>query len=92
MLDVACPHPHCRRYFASTETMGRHYERAHFTRAQLAEKYALPALAELLAAIGEALPDLEHYTRTHGPGPDERLARVRRAIAAGVVAAHRTEA
>ena len=37
-----------------------------------------PTLLEALEAV---LPDLEHYVATHGPGPDNRLALARAAIA-----------
>jgi hypothetical protein len=30
-------------------------------------------MKELIAAIKECLPDLKHYAKTHGPGPDQRL-------------------
>ena len=41
----------------------------------------LAAAPDLLAAIKAALPDLQHYVATHGPGPDARLAAVVTAIA-----------
>lgn len=36
-----------------------------------------PTLAE---AVRACLPDLERYVQTHGPGPDRRLADLRRAL------------
>lgn len=36
---------------------------------------------ELLAAAVACIADLEHYVRTHGPGPDTRLNTLRAAIA-----------
>lgn len=35
---------------------------------------------DLIAACRDVLPDLEHYAGTHGPGPDRRLAHLRRTI------------
>jgi len=38
-------------------------------------------LAELLAAANDCIFDLEMFVKTHGPGPDNRLERLKRAIA-----------
>lgn len=42
--------------------------------------HLIAAAPDLLLAMQECLPDLEHYVRTHGPGPDVRLAKARAAI------------
>ena len=34
-------------------------------------------MSDLLRAVKEVLPDLEHYAATHGPGPDRRLAELK---------------
>lgn len=39
------------------------------------------AAPDLLAALADCLPDLEHYASTHGPGPDRRLEAAKAAIA-----------
>lgn len=39
------------------------------------------AAPDLLEALEEVLPDLQHYVATHGPGPDKRLTRAVVAIA-----------
>lgn len=36
---------------------------------------------KLLAAALDCLEDLRHYARTHGPGPDQRLAKLEETIA-----------
>lgn len=46
------------------------------------EQRAYHRRADLLEALRECLPDLEHYVSTHGPGPDRRLDRLRGALAA----------
>lgn len=33
-------------------------------------------IPEIVEAIKECIPDLEHYISTHGPGPDKRLERL----------------
>ena len=43
-----------------------------------ATKFERDTLAE---AISQCLPDLDHYVATHGPGPDVRLANLRKALA-----------
>lgn len=40
----------------------------------------IAAAPELLDALTECLPDLEHYAATHGPGPDRRLAKAKAAL------------
>lgn len=42
---------------------------------------AFKAREELKAAVRECLPDLEHYARTHGPGPDRRLEALKKKLA-----------
>ena len=39
------------------------------------------AAPELLAAVSDCIADLKHYSSTHGPGPDRRLAALLTAIA-----------
>jgi len=39
------------------------------------------AAPDLLKALQNCLPDLQHYASTHGPGPDKRLEAARAAIA-----------
>ena len=46
-----------------------------------ADARLLTAAPELLAALEECLPDLQHYVDTHGPGPDRRLTNAQAAIA-----------
>ena len=48
---------------------------------QLANARLIAAAPDLLAALENVLPDLEHYVRTHGAGPDRRLELARAAIA-----------
>lgn len=43
--------------------------------------HLIAAAPDLLEALKECLPDLEHYASTHGPGPDRRLEQARAAIA-----------
>lgn len=48
---------------------------------RLANARLIAAAPGLLEALLACLPDLEHYTATHGPGPDTRLASAKAAIA-----------
>ena len=41
----------------------------------------IAAAPDLVAALADCLPDLEHYAATHGPGPDRRLHAARAALA-----------
>ncbi len=45
----------------------------------------IAAAPELLEAIIECLPDLEHYVSTHGSGPDKRLTKLNSAIAKATI-------
>ena len=61
---------------------------AYIDRAGVRERIEIEANARLIAAaptlleaLEAVLPDLEHYVATHGPGPDNRLAIARAAIA-----------
>lgn len=47
----------------------------------MANAALIAAAPDLLAALVDVLPDLEHYVSTHGPGPDRRLDAARAAIA-----------
>jgi hypothetical protein len=46
-----------------------------------ADAILMAASKDLLLALQDCLPDLEHYVSTHGPGPDKRLAKAKDAIA-----------
>lgn len=40
-------------------------------------------ITDLVEAVQDCIPDLEHYVSTHGPGPDRRLERVKQLIGKG---------
>lgn len=46
----------------------------------MANAHLIAAAPDMLEALKEIIPDMEHYVATHGPGPDRRLARAIAAI------------
>ena len=70
-----CGESVCHTYGTSN---GRFYQGCGY---DLPDAKLIVAAPELLDALLECLPDLEHYAATHGAGPDARLATAKAAIA-----------